>query len=707
MRKTSGELNDDSPLEDLEKDRLGYAHFAEHLSDTIVNRAPSGGYTISIQGDWGSGKSTILNFLQSQLDDSGEDPIVVRFNPWWFSGQPQLIEKFFEELGDNLGKEEQLEDIRPKLASLSEKLSKVPVSSVTGHPVEQAFGFIASLASEEEASLGEIKQEIDELLQKSDQPIVVFIDDIDRLNPQEISQMFQLVKSVADFQNVIYVLAFDRSVVVDALEREDSIQDGGQYLQKIVQLPLPIPDPKEGALESLFLDRLEHTCTNYDYDEVRWRKVLDSGILPILSTPRDVVRLVNTIEILSGAVGEEVNFIDLVELETLRVFHRDIYESIRSKPERFLKTQTPSLEFLNEDESEEDYSDLFEGIEDDKDAVEALIQDLFPQVEARMKSHRNIDIPSRTARRADNRISAPERFPVYFRLSIPEGMISEAKMGAILSSVTEPGEFESQIQELSQTEAPSGDSMAHNFFYRLSDRTHELSGEMVGPLLVGVFSVIDDLIITSKTVNRGTFLTECRRVVFTTLKNIEREERGKLLSHVISNGSSPYFSANLLAGIQSHHDHADSESSFTNETVLRESDIENIGAAVAEVTASAADDGKLLEYPNLRRPLRYWAEYGDENEASDWVTDNFKSDWEILEFIDLMSEPLISGNTVIWKFDPRWTHPYFTTEELRAKVTQIEGEELSHSDKDRYKRAQKAFEMLDNESDPSESGNWI
>ncbi len=80
--ESRSELREDQPLESTENDRLGYSFFAEELAQTITSRTPSDGYTIGVYGPWGSGKSTILNFVENELRGIDSAPAVVRFNPW-------------------------------------------------------------------------------------------------------------------------------------------------------------------------------------------------------------------------------------------------------------------------------------------------------------------------------------------------------------------------------------------------------------------------------------------------------------------------------------------------------------------------------------------------------------------------------------------------------------------------------------------------
>jgi len=78
---------------------------------------------------------------------------------------------------------------------------------------------------------------------KLEKPLIIFIDDIDRLDNLEIQQIFKILKLTADFNKLIYVLAFDEEMVAKPLSQiyGNDQTDGLQFIEKIIQLPLRIP----------------------------------------------------------------------------------------------------------------------------------------------------------------------------------------------------------------------------------------------------------------------------------------------------------------------------------------------------------------------------------------------------------------------------------------------------------------------------------
>lgn len=138
-------LSADRPLANPEDDRLGYAPFAARLAQSITAMTPPQGLTVAIYGSWGSGKTTLLNFMIHCLEQEPEAkrPIIVRFNPWFFSGHEDLTRRFFEQMQavfrsrlSAIGKE-----VPKLLADWANLVSEVPVPyAKTGKVLARLLG---------------------------------------------------------------------------------------------------------------------------------------------------------------------------------------------------------------------------------------------------------------------------------------------------------------------------------------------------------------------------------------------------------------------------------------------------------------------------------------------------------------------------------------------------------------------------------------
>ena len=123
------------------------------------------------------------------------------------------------------------------------------------------------------------------------------IDDIDRLNNSQIRAIFQLVNSLAGFPNMIYLLSFDREIVVRALQEEQKC-DGEEYLEKIIQVPFDIPEADKTLVNAVFFERLTNIifAEQYNLDHEYWGMVFQTCISPYIVNIRDVNRVLNAFE---------------------------------------------------------------------------------------------------------------------------------------------------------------------------------------------------------------------------------------------------------------------------------------------------------------------------------------------------------------------------------------------------------------------------
>ncbi|PFK48635.1 KAP family P-loop NTPase fold protein [Bacillus cereus] len=238
------------PLDNVDRDKLGFKEKAEEIAAFINDFSPNLPYCISINGSWGAGKSTMLNFLEDSLDKG--KCITVRFNPWMVSESEELTKSLFEEIYHAMGEGDfqttketffkYAEKIVPSLA----KAAAYTASYLSGAtPVEatamsnstgEAVKGIGDLVFDKPLSKrkDELNKAMDITVREDKRKIVIMIDELDRLFPEEVITIFQMIKSNLDLPGVFFVVAMDQEVVFDAL-KEKGISKPEYYLQKIFQ----------------------------------------------------------------------------------------------------------------------------------------------------------------------------------------------------------------------------------------------------------------------------------------------------------------------------------------------------------------------------------------------------------------------------------------------------------------------------------------
>jgi predicted KAP-like P-loop ATPase len=411
-------ISADKPLLDPKEDYLGYSPFARHLAENISTMPVGDGLVIAVYGSWGGGKSSLLNFVLHYLQQKPEEerPVIIQFNPWWFSSHQDLIRQFFQQLRAALLEgtlRQKFENILSSLASLFEIISM----SFPYVNVEKA----AERYQERQISVPKLKQEIAAELRKQNKKILIVMDDIDRLTADEIRQIFRMVKTVADFPNILYLLAFDKEIVTRVLTQEQGIP-GESYLEKIVQVPFELPVPDKERLQKLFFDKLSKifdTASPDLFDSQYWESVYWNGINTFLHTPRDVTRLINTINITYSAVKSEVNPVDFVAIEALRVFCSQAYHVIRTNPAEFTAglELRPELAYEKVTRLRKFHDGWLKKIPARvRPGVKQLVTNIFPKLETLWNGVSQPNIPN--AWQKQLRICDPDIFDCYFRLSV-------------------------------------------------------------------------------------------------------------------------------------------------------------------------------------------------------------------------------------------------------------------------------------------------
>ena len=373
----------DAPITSSVDDNLGRAPIAHDFAASIRQLNTSQGLVVGVLGPWGHGKSSFINLMREQFET---EPAltVVDFNPWMFSGSNQLVNFFFTEIGAelNVHNKSRFGKTADWLAQYAGILK--PISQFIPFPGAVAAGEAAAAAvtgladtTNADRSAKKVREEITKELAALARPIVVVIDDIDRLTTIEIREIFKLVRLTASFPNIIYVLAFDRERVEQALT-EDGVP-GRAYLEKIVQLSFDVPQVPVKLLRSQIVEELNRILApvaNATLDESRWSDVYWEVIDPQFSNMRDVTRYAISARSTIMSLGNEIDLVDLLAMEALRVFRPELTQQLSEL--RSELTNTSNIMGRKDERAQKAIAALLVKFPDDEGVIRALFNRLFP-----------------------------------------------------------------------------------------------------------------------------------------------------------------------------------------------------------------------------------------------------------------------------------------------------------------------------------------
>ncbi|MEZ7729113.1 P-loop NTPase fold protein [Granulicatella sp. 20925_1_28] len=433
------QFNTDKPIQNSTEDLLGRKSFSKNLAEAVDKYKGTDSIVIGLFGKWGIGKTSIINMILENLNDK----IIVHFSPWNYSSHSDLINLFFIELGQSILDSRNAQDKKSlKKAFFKYKRS---IKDISNKPIVK--GIISALLQKllgvyleflwSPPSLEETREELKKELGKINNKIIVVIDDIDRLTHKQIRDIFQLVKQVANFPNIVYLLSMDRDIVCDALNHEPQI-NGHEYLDKIIQIPMEVPKLRKIKLENVLFGKLDSVLESYSEDIIihkeYWRRVFENCVEPYIGTLRDVNKIINIFQFRFGYLHEETCFEDMLAITILEVLEPKLYRWVGSHKDELCEIGKKG--FVTNDGKHIEPRDMYTkefnelGINSEK-AILAL-STLFPVFARSVKENRYDD--NATDIRKNMRMANIERFDLYFIFDLDDIKVSRTIVSAFAYS---------------------------------------------------------------------------------------------------------------------------------------------------------------------------------------------------------------------------------------------------------------------------------
>lgn len=426
-------LYNDQPIGQDKEDKLNRTLFVDEIAELVDRYTEADekkdnhdGLVIGLEGAWGSGKTSVLNLLENRFYKQKGKYIVQRLDSWLALDSTALAAEFFKTLGvaaADTGAFPGKKHIR-KIPNIISNFAKSITLSIPTPVGSIEFDFSKFLHSN---TIREEKENIKEKLSKSQKYIIYMIDDIDRLNSKEIAFIMQLVKNIADFPKVIYILSYDHDIVAEALHRIDG-KNGRNFMEKIVQVPIQMPEFGKADLLQYFCDelrtiiRLEPSNKNKVLFDTFQRKVIMDrvykSISPYLKSLRDCKRLLNAYQIRYFVCSRFCDADDLLCIVLLEIFEPGIISYLINHYDEFYPSGLSQPTNVSTKDVE-DYRGKIKKEASCSDQALKILASLFPSFALKINEISLIDGKAVV----ENKISERENFPSYFILSPNENAV--------------------------------------------------------------------------------------------------------------------------------------------------------------------------------------------------------------------------------------------------------------------------------------------
>ena len=650
----------DRPIASSRADRLGRKSFAEGLGSRIKAWRGRDSLVIALCGEWGCGKTSLKNMVVERLQSRSSSKVdLVEFTPWEISGHGSLTANFFRELELVLGREKKssaatqrrVTKLRAyaKLATLGGAAAKwlgkaarhagedsgIGIEAAgeawaqTGEVVGQAADAHEAKSKAKDESLSELKQSLVKEMETLERPLLIVIDDIDRLTSDEIREVFQLVKANANLPNLIYLLMFDREIVCRALDTVAGNR-GHEFLDKIVQVLFHVPQPPLKDVHQMLFNGLDahlaHTGVAERWDNARWSRVWLDGIAGYFSNLRNVYRFLGSFGFHVGQMrsGEafELNPVDLIAIEALRMFEPSFYEALSDH--RTLLVGRSKDFLIKEEDAQKERIEEFERIlsvvpEERRARVREISKQLFPL----LFRHRH---PGEDALLRDLRVGHESIFDRYFTLSLSGEDVSQADLDALLKTLGNPKDFAHVCSSLATRDKLSV------AFERLDAYKDSLPESIFPDAISDLCDVGDSLPYKERLGSAFDFkfdsLTHAWRLIYFSLKRIDDVQRR---FELLRDGITASRAVRLSVLIANHEQRLERRSE--HDFLIAQENVPTLQNLAVERLRSAAADGRLRKMPQLEYLLWNWRDGAGDVEVRTWVAANLQNSTDALWFL--------------------------------------------------------------------------
>ena len=619
---------DDNPISLLDDDKLNRQKFAKSLAQAILNNDNDNCLTISLMGKWGSGKTSIINMVEDCWNRSDSENIIVHFDPWYFSNRNDLIFQFFDILSNIPEKgfkdkinADNLKKLGKSLINMTSFSLNVGVASINFDPE------LNNEISDEETLLS-LKETISDEFSQLEQKVIIIIDNIDRLSDDEVKQILMLVKSLADFPHLVYILSFDKDAVVGSLENL-KVHNPEMFLEKIIQIPIVVPEIRASQLDKLITFYLDDFYKKYrDVDETYQKDFFDiySYLRLFFDNLRDLYRYINIITFYFSVFKDDVNINDFMLILALQLFEHKIYNKIKDNPDLFLVSSENQKDDVKEDNKNKIQKIIELHSKLSEDEIYNVLLKLFPKI--RMY-YRNIDLESYYSDWKYNfRICTTQYFDNYFTLNLEAEDLSASSIEDLfmLDDVEKISEMFLKYDKNNQTK---------ELFDIIINRMRDIPKENAHYFINSLIDMGDQLQVPYNTFfDKKVYLS---RILDDLLKKYDNNsERFEVLQKAIDNSeNSLYVAIEILSDQDFIYNRFNYENNRkdVSEALIDEDDLEKLEDMMVLKIRKWDETDRLWDSPDLEGILYSWEFWDREIDVNKRVREFISEGKNALRFV--------------------------------------------------------------------------
>src|SRR5216683_8034749 len=465
----------DDPIESWPQDALGRAALVDSLSVKImIAKAP----VLALSGAFGVGKTSILNLLREHL---GDKAITISFSTWLPGSQETLTSYLLADIASECKKRYIVPGLRQSARRLAAALGqRVPV-------LNDYLKLLPSTTQKDDI------ENLKSALVRLPKRVVVLLDEIDRMDKDELTTLLKVIRGIATLPNLSFVCAGSIETMVKTVQKDD------EYFEKFFPVVISVPEPDPAALRKMGADRLVTAFASRDWFEnnvaaeqfiKRIDSVWDQRIAPFCKTLRAVGLLANDVSVAAALLLREVDAVDLTLVEMLHRFKPFVYRLVARNS--FALTGGESLlrggTYRDDKDLLEAREKLFDALKkefadkDEFELVRGVINESFPLVSISDRRLRRAQRSSEqsTIEEKDTRVREAGMFPAYFRYELPDTIFSSVELRSLLQQLQRASsqELRDTIFSVAFHSMEKGSLKRDDFLRKLADSASSIPAEL-------------------------------------------------------------------------------------------------------------------------------------------------------------------------------------------------------------------------------------
>lgn len=389
------------------------------LCDSINSAYSSGAYVIGLEGEWGTGKTTIANLAQQRLVKNGDICIVKGLDFWTTGSSAALIQTMY----DSLLKALNINYNSVRMNKLLKRVAKFMVNiPQTGNTLNQIINENIS-----QDDVDQLHDELKDLILTSGKKYVFFVDDLDRANKSQVLFLLKMLGTLFNLPNSIFVLLYDKNRMKQIVNNGEEVNPA--FEEKIVNQEIRIPKVSEKVISKIYKKSLSEVAkaNEINDDELSLLMPAIELVAKQIESLRELKRVINSICNIAFSKDNKLNPADSLLLEFIYFKAPGLYKLIKDNSSSFISQDFASaMQYLmeNDNERSERLKKFYdENLEEYKRYI-PILEEMFPYVKSYYAHDRLHPYPSITVDESKNderqkqfRVCSGYYFDLYFSLT--------------------------------------------------------------------------------------------------------------------------------------------------------------------------------------------------------------------------------------------------------------------------------------------------